>query len=215
MTNIFEDYGNAYNSIDESMNLLKEDIQSLEDAYNLTFNEISGAIDADNYEHDNMKRMNSINIENKISSIQTKLIEINAKIRSDLNVTNMDNTINDYISLKTDVNSSDPATTYQTDIDSLVSDYNELKEKLHSLYSEYNKNVSVSSTNTLSRKYYLMFVWIIILIILLGASFVSIVDENKSMNIFVRFILFTVLAVIVYNTLRNITLFASGHSLIM
>lgn len=215
MTNIFQDYGNAYNSIDESMNLLKEDIQELEDTYNDIFSEISGAIIADTYEHDKSDKMNSVNIEHRIANIQTKLIEINAKIRSDLNVTDMDGTINNYLSLRTDVNSSDPAITYRTDIDSLVSEYNELKEKLHSLYSEYNKNVSISGTNTLSKQYYLMFVWIIILFILLGAAFVSIVDENKSMNIFVRFILFTVLAVILYNTLRNITLFTSGHSSFM
>ena len=146
-------------------------------------------------------------------------IDINTKIRQDLGTTDLDGQLMMYDNERTMVDDAKNNDTvddvYDVDIRTLITEYNLLKRELYSLYEKYNTNVNSMNTDNLRREYYLMYVWIIILCVLLGAAFVSIVDEDKSMNMFARFILFIVLAVIFYNIYNNIRHFANGHSLMM
>ena len=202
MANIFQEYGKSYDNVDDLMVSLTSDIDAVEQTYQKTFEDISTSIADDTYDANSatIKKMDSITIREQIEDVQSKLITINAKIRQDLGTTNLDGQLMMYDNV---------------DIRTLITEYNSLKQELYSLYEKYNTNVNSMNTDNLRREYYLMYVWIIILCVLLGAAFVSIVDEDKSMNMFVRFILFIVLAVILYNIYNNIRHFANGHSLMM
>lgn len=217
MANIFQEYGKSYNNIDEFMVSLNTDINELEQTYQQTFEDISTSIANDTYDANSatIKKMDSITIREQIEDVQSKLIAINAKIRQDIGATDLDGQLTKYTTEKNNTGTDDIEGTYSIDIQSLITEYNSLKRELYTLYEKYNTNMNAMNTDNLRREYYLMYVWIIILCVLLGAAFVSIVDEDKSMNMFARFILFIVLAVILYNIYNNIRHFANGHSLMM
>ena len=218
MANIFQEYGKSYDNVDDLMVSLTSDIDAVEQTYQKTFEDISTSIADDNYDS-GVEKMDSATIRGQIEIVQSKLIDINTKIRQDLGTTNLDGQLMMYDNERTMVNDAKNNNrvddVYDVDIRTLITEYNSLKQELYSLYEKYNTNVNSMNTDNLRREYYLMYVWIIILCVLLGAAFVSIVDEDKSMNMFVRFILFIVLAVILYNIYNNIRHFANGHSLMM
>lgn len=216
MSNIFQDYENSYTNIDKQMIELGINIDDIEISHKNQYNTIYDALNTDGYDNDEHNSI--INLETKIIDIFNQMKSINEKLSADISFTDISSQLQDYTDKKTNldkfINNIDE-TIYDDDIDDLVEEYNKLKQELQDLYKQYTNNIARLNSNKMSNNYYLMYIWLIIFCVLLGAAFISIVDTNSSMNSYVQFILFTVLGILLYNIIRNFYFYGLGHSFMM
>lgn len=200
MSNIFQDYENSYTNIDKQMIELGINIDDIEISHKNQYNTIYDALNTDGY--DNNYHNSIMNLETKIIDIFNQMKSINEKLSADISFTDISSQLEDYTDKK-------------IKIDSLIEEYNILKQELQDLYKQYTNNIARLNSNKMSNNYYLMYIWLIIFCVLLGAAFISIVDTNSSMNSYVQFILFTVLGILLYNIIRNFYFYGLGHSFMM
>lgn len=200
MSNIFQDYENSYTNIDKQMIELGINIDDIEISHKNQYNTIYDALNTDGYDNDEHNSI--INLETKIIDIFNQMKSINEKLSADISFTDISSQLEDYTDKK-------------IKIDSLIEEYNILKQELQDLYKQYTNNIARLNSNKMSNNYYLMYIWLIIFCVLLGAAFISIVDTNSSMNSYVQFILFTVLGILLYNIIRNFYFYGLGHSFMM
>ena len=91
--------------------------------------------------------------------------------------------------------------------------YDNKKKDLDKQLGHYNSVISRLKDGKVTRNYYLMLIWIIILFVVGYASFFSEIEEKNDINIISKIILFLLLLFVAYFIFNNIYLYFSGYQI--
>ena len=103
--------------------------------------------------------------------------------------------------------------TSMNDIKNKIDIYDTKKKDLDKQLGHYNSVISRLKDGKVTRNYYLMLIWIIILFVVGYASFFSVIEEKNDINIISKIILFLLLLFVAYFIFNNIYLYFSGYQI--
>ena len=93
----------------------------------------------------------------------------------------------------------------------LVNDYEKERKHLKNRLKSYHSIVGQLKDAKMNKYYFLFIIWIIIFFIILFTLFFNIVEEQKSMNILSKGLLFIFVLYVLYYILKNIYLYFNGY----
>ena len=186
---------------------------------------LSGILSTDYIKNDEFNNNNS-----KIETIYNDGSIVANQIRDqNLNWSTNIDTLNDNLdTIDSDINTSDYINDFKTIINnsssemenmdtsynnnsSLVNDYEAERKHLKNRLKSYHSIVGQLNDAKMNKYYFLFIIWIIIFFIILFTLFFNIVEEQKSMNILSKGLLFIFTLYILYYILKNIYLYFNGY----
>ena len=180
-----------------------------------------------NYENFNSGDINTLQtkLNNYSVSMESLIGLIDASFDANIYQYNVDGvtTYNDELidlSMVNGLNTSSPSFNNLSDLDSSMNDikdkidiYDNKKKDLDKQLGHYNSVISRLKDGKVTRNYYLMLIWIIILFVVGYASFFSVIEEKNDINIISKIILFLLLLFVAYFIFNNIYLYFSGYQI--